>query len=53
MIFREVLAQVIDWLQQDKQAEARALLAPTYTWFTAGFDTANLDEAKTLFDALA
>src|SRR5262245_27976282 len=53
MTFREVLAQVIDWPQQDKQAEARALLAPTCTWFTEGFDTAELQEARTLLDALA
>jgi predicted ATPase len=32
--------------------EARALLAPIYRWFTEGFDTADLQEAKTLLDAL-
>ncbi len=53
MTFKEVLAQVIDWLQQDKQAEARALLALTCIWFTEGFDTVDLQEAKTLLDALA
>jgi predicted ATPase len=41
------------WQQQGKQAEARALLAPIYGWFTEGFDTADLQEAKTLLDALA
>ena len=41
------------WQQQDKQAEARALLAPIYGWFTEGFDTADLQEAKTLLEALA
>jgi len=41
------------WQQQGKQAEARALLAPIYSWFTEGFDTADLQEAKTLLDALA
>jgi TOMM system kinase/cyclase fusion protein len=40
------------WLQQGKQAEARALLAPIYGWFTEGFDTADLQEARTLLDAL-
>jgi class 3 adenylate cyclase/predicted ATPase len=41
------------WQQQDKQAEAHALLAPVYGWFTEGFDTADLQEAKTLLEALA
>ncbi len=40
------------WQQQGKQAEARDLLAPIYTWFTEGFDTADMQEAKTLLDAL-
>jgi hypothetical protein len=34
-------------------SEARALLAPIYGWFTEGFDTADLKEAKSLLDALA
>jgi predicted ATPase len=38
------------WQQQGKQAEARALLAPIYGWFTEGFDTADLQEAKALLD---
>jgi predicted ATPase len=41
------------WQQQGKQAEAHELLAPVYGWFTEGFDTADLQEAKTLLDALA
>jgi predicted ATPase len=41
------------WQQQGKQAEARALLAPIYAWFTEGFDTADLQEAKALLEALA
>jgi predicted ATPase len=41
------------WQQQGKQAEARELLAPVYGWFTEGFDTADLQEAKALLDALA
>jgi predicted ATPase len=36
------------WQQQGKQAESRALLAPIYGWFTEGFDTADLQEAKAL-----
>ena len=41
------------WQQQGKQAAARALLAPIYGWFTEGFDTADLQEAKTLLEELA
>jgi class 3 adenylate cyclase/predicted ATPase len=40
------------WQQQGKQAEARALLAPIYGWFTEGFDTADLQEAKMLLEEL-
>jgi len=40
------------WQQQGKQAEARALLASVYDWFTEGFDTADLQEARALLDAL-
>jgi predicted ATPase len=41
------------WQQQGKQAEAHALLAPVYSWFTEGFDTADLKEAKVLLEVLA
>jgi predicted ATPase len=41
------------WQQQGKRPEAHALLAPLYGWFTEGFDTADLQEAKALLDALA
>jgi predicted ATPase len=41
------------WQQQGKQDEARELLAPIYGWFTEGFDTADLQEAKALLEALA
>jgi predicted ATPase len=41
------------WQQQGKQAEARALLAPVYGWFTEGFDTADLQDAKVLLETLA
>ena len=40
------------WQQQGKRAEARALLAPIYGWFTEGFDTADLLEAKALLEEL-
>ena len=40
------------WQQQGKQAEARALLAPVYGWFTEGFDTADLHKAKELLEEL-
>jgi predicted ATPase len=40
------------WQQQGKQPEARALLAPIYSWFTEGFDTADLQDAKALLEAL-
>jgi predicted ATPase len=41
------------WHRQGKRIEARELLAPVYGWFTEGFDTADLQEAKILLDALA
>ena len=41
------------WRDQGKLSEARELLAPVYGWFTEGFDTRDLKEAKALLDALA
>ena len=41
------------WQRQGKRAEAHALLAPIYGWFTEGFDTADLQEAKALLETLA
>jgi predicted ATPase len=41
------------WQCQGKHAEAHALLAPLYGWFTEGFDTADLQEAKALLEAFA
>jgi predicted ATPase len=38
---------------QGRRAEARDLLAPVYGWFTEGFDTPDLKEAKTLLDEVA
>lgn len=41
------------WQQQGKRQEAQDLLAPVYGWFTEGFDTADLKDAKALLDELA
>jgi len=40
------------WRDQGKRDEARELLAPVYGWFTEGFDTPDLQEAKALLDGL-
>jgi hypothetical protein len=40
------------WQQQGRHAEAYDLLAPLYGWFTEGFDTADLQEAKALLAEL-
>ena len=44
---------LIGWRDQGKRDEARELLAPVYGWFTEGFDTLDLKEAKELLDELA
>jgi predicted ATPase len=49
---RAAMSLVRLWQQQDRSAEARDLLAPIYGWFTEGFDTADLQEAKALLEAL-
>ena len=41
------------WRQQGKESEARQLLGEVYDWFTEGFDTRDLVEAKTLLDELS
>jgi len=41
------------WRDRGKRTQARDLLAPVYGWFTEGFDTADLKEAKALLDQLA
>ena len=41
------------WRDQGKRDEARDLLAPVYGWFTEGFDTLDLKEAKALLEQLA
>ena len=40
------------WGEQGRRTEARDLLAPVYGWFTEGFDTADLTDAKLLLDEL-
>jgi len=41
------------WQQQGKKEDARKLLAETYGWFTEGFDTTDLQEAKALLNELS
>jgi len=41
------------WGEQSRRAEALELLAPVYGWFTEGFETADLKDAKALLDQLA
>jgi predicted ATPase len=41
------------WRDEGRRAEAHALLAPIYAWFTEGFNTRDLREAKVLLDELA
>jgi predicted ATPase len=40
------------WQQQGQRAAAHALLAPIYGWFTEGFDTVDLQEARALLEEL-
>jgi predicted ATPase len=49
-----IVTQVVPAVDgQGKWQQARELLAPVYGWFTEGFDTRDLKEAKVLLDALA
>ena len=41
------------WRDQGKQRQAREILAPVYGWFTEGFDTLDLREARALLDELS
>jgi len=41
------------WCDQGKRDQAREVLAPVYGWFTEGFDTPDLRQAKTLLEELA
>jgi predicted ATPase len=50
---REAMSMARLWRDQGKRDEARELLAPVYGWFTEGFDTRDLKDAKALLDELA
>ena len=50
---RAVMSLARLWQQQGKQHEARNMLADIYNWFTEGFDTKDLQEAKALLVELA
>jgi len=41
------------WRRQGKRTEVRALLEPVYGWFSEGFDTSDLQDAKASLEALA
>jgi predicted ATPase len=50
---RAVMSLARLWQQQGKQKEAHAMLAEIYNWFTEGFDTKDLQDAKALLDELS
>jgi predicted ATPase len=50
---RAVMSMARLWRDHGKRHEARHLLAPVYGWFTEGFDTLDLKEAKALLEELA
>jgi predicted ATPase len=47
---RATISLARSWRQQGKKRKARQLLAEIYGWFTEGFDTKDLPEAKALLD---
>jgi predicted ATPase len=49
---RAVMSVAHLWQRQGKRAEAHQVLAEIYSWFTEGFDTRELQEAKTLLETL-
>jgi predicted ATPase len=49
---RAAMSMARHWRDHGKRNEARDLLAPVYGWFTEGFDTLDLKEAKALLDEL-
>ena len=49
---RAVMSMARLWRDQGKRDEARELLAPVYNWFTEGFNTLDLKEAKALLNEL-
>ena len=52
-MFRAAMSMARLWRDQGRGDEARELLAPVYGWFTEGFDTRDLKEAKALLDELS
>ena len=50
---RAVMSLARLWQRQGREQDARALLAHVHDWFTEGFDTADLKEAKALLDELS
>ena len=50
---RAVMSLARLWQQRGKREEARQMLAEIYGWFTEGFDTADLKEAKALLEELS
>ena len=50
---RAAMSKARLWRDQGKAQQARKLLAPVYGWFTEGFDTRDLKEAKALLEELA
>jgi hypothetical protein len=52
LALRAALSLARLWQRQGKRTEAHQLLAEVYGWFTEGFDTADLQEAKALLEAL-
>ena len=50
---RAVMSMARLWCDQGKRRQAQDLLAPVYGWFTEGFDTLDLKQAKVLLDGLA
>jgi predicted ATPase len=49
---RAAMSMARPWRDQGRRDEARDLLAPVYGWFTEGFETRDLKEAKALLDEL-
>jgi predicted ATPase len=53
MLICRLYLDLMRWRDQGKVQQARELLAPVYGWFTEGFDTRDLKEAKALLEELA
>jgi predicted ATPase len=49
---RDAMSMARLWRDQGRRDQARELLAPLYGWFTEGFDTRDLKEARVLLDEL-